>query len=294
MLLKRDSYQGGILLRLLILCSWLSILNANTDPAERLESALHREVVLGDLAGSMDEYRAIVTDSKAPRAVAARALLQTARCQEKLGQRKEAYNTYRRLVAEFGDQPDILKQANLKLAAWSGPRNLKFEEGVEGKAPPGWFQPALPKDADYLAELRRDRDKCRSRRACAFVTAPSNVPRPIGNLMQSFSAAAYRGRTVRVGAWLRVESLLVSPSPAIGLRLPDPEDRAQMWMTVERANRRNGFADYMEERPVRSQQWTHCEITGPVDEDAQFINFGFLSIGGGRVWIDDVTFDIVH
>jgi hypothetical protein len=34
------------------------------------------------------------------------------------------------------------------------------------------------------------------------------------------------------------------------------------------------------------------EITGAVDEDAQFINFGFLSIGGGRVWIDSVSFDV--
>jgi hypothetical protein len=274
---------------------WVSILAAGapaySNSGERLESALHREIVLGDLTGSLTEYRAIFLDPGAPRAVAARALLQTARCQEKLGQSKDAYNTYRQLVAQFGDQPDILRLANLKLTAWSGPRNIRFEEGAAGKAPPGWFVPSLPKDANYLSELRRDH--CRGRGGCAFIMAPLNVPSPVGNLMQSFSAAAYRGKTVRLTAWLRVESLFVSPSPSIGLRLPDPEDRGQMWMTVEGPNRRNGFSDNMDRRPVRSQQWTRCEITGPVDEDARFINFGFLSIGGGRVWIDDVSFEIV-
>ena len=78
------------------------------------------------------------------------------------GQRKEAYDTYRRLVIEYGDQTEIVSLARAKLAAWSGPRNLKFEEGVPGKVPPGWFVPSLPKDADYLAELRRG-DGCRSR-----------------------------------------------------------------------------------------------------------------------------------
>jgi hypothetical protein len=270
---------------------WAATSMAAADAEVKLEAALHREIVLGDLAGSMNEYRAILAGNSTPRPVAARALWEIGRCQEKLGQRKEAYDTYRRLVTEFGDQRETLKQANLKLAAWSGPRNLKFEEGVPGKAPPGWFVPSLPKDADYLAEVRRD--GCRSRGGCAVIMVPLNVPRPVGHLMQSFSAAAYRGRTVRISAWLRVESLFVAPAPAVGLRLPNPEDRAQMWMTVERANRKNGFSDNMDDRPVRSQQWTRCEITGPVDEDARFINFGFISIGGGRVWIDGVSFDIV-
>jgi hypothetical protein len=290
MLLIPDTYKAAFTLAALTLVLWPTLIAAES-PEVRFESALHSEIVSGDLAGAMDEYRAILSQQGTPRPVAAKALLEIGRCQEKLGQRKEAYNTYRRLVAEFGDQPEIVKQANLKLAAWSGPRNLKFEEGVAGKAPPGWFVPSLPKDADYLAEVRRD--GCRAHDNCAVIMVPLNVPRPVGNLMQSFSAAAYRGKTVRMTAWLRVESLFVAPAPAVGLRLPNPEDRAQMWMTVERANRKNGFSDNMDDRPVRSQQWTRCEITGTVDEDAQFVNFGFISIGGGRVWIDDVSFDVI-
>ena len=64
----------------------------------------------------MSEYRAMLEDPATTRAIAAKALLEIGRCEEKLGQRKEAYTTYRRLVAEFGDQPATPKLASLKLA----------------------------------------------------------------------------------------------------------------------------------------------------------------------------------
>jgi hypothetical protein len=254
-----------------------------------LEGALHREVVLGDLIGAMQEYKALAESHGTPKAVAARAVLQIGRCQEKMSHREEAYDAYRRIANDFADQAEIASLARTKLAAWSGPRNLKFEEGAPGKVPPGWFVPSLPKDADYLAELRRG-EGCRSHAGCAVVMVPRNVPRPVGNLMQSFSAAAYLGKSVRLRAWVRLERFFPA---SFGFRIPDPEDRAQMWLNVERANRRNGFSDNMDDRPVRSTEWTRCEITGEIGEDARFVNFGVMSIGGGRVWVDDVSFEIL-
>jgi hypothetical protein len=255
---------------------------------ERLEAAIHREVVVGDLNGAMSQYRGILAEKAVPRSVAARALLQLGECQEKLGQDKEAYSTYRLLVADYAGEAAVANRARLKLSAWSGPRNLRFEEGAVGKKPPGWFVPSLPKDADYVAELRRA--DCHSRVGCAVVQAPATAPNAIGNLMQSFSAAAYRGKTVRLSASLRLESFFPT---SIGLHFPSAEDRAQLWFKVERANRRTGFSDNMDDRPVRSDQWTRCEITGMVDDDAQFINFGVLSIGTSRVWVDDIAFAVM-
>src|ERR1022692_3070918 len=262
---------------------------ATPDPEEQLEAAVHREVVVGDLPGAIEEYRAIIARTGTPRPIAARAYLEIGQCQEKSGQRKEAWDTYRRLVTDYSDQTAIISLARTKLAAWSGPRNLKFDEGVTGKVPPGWFVPSLPKDADFLAELRRG-EGCRSRTGCALVMVPRNAPRPVGNLMQSFSAAAYTGKTVRLRAWIRLETFFVN---SFGIRLPDPEDRAQMWLNVERANHRNGFFDKMDDRPVRAPDWTLAEITADIGEDARFINFGVMSIGGGRVWVDDVSFDVI-
>jgi tetratricopeptide (TPR) repeat protein len=273
---------------IVLLCCAVTVF-AEAGVERSFEAALYREVAVGDLPDAIAQYRALLSQSAADRQVSAKALLRIGLCQEKLGQRKEAYATYSRVVSEYPDQTDTLRKAKLKLAAWSGPRNLKFEEGIAGKAPPGWVIPSLPKDADYLAELRRD--QCRSRSGCAVVLAPGNVPNATGNLMQSFSAAAYAGKVVRLRAWLRVESLFVSP--ALGLRLPSQEDRAQLWLTVERTNRRKGFSENTDDRPVRSKDWTRAEIIGEVDKDAAFINFGILSIGGARVWVDDVSFEVI-
>ena len=266
------------------------LFGALNDPEAQLEAAIHREIVEGNLTGAVDQYRAIASRAQTPRPVAARAYLQIGLCQEKAGQRKEAYDTYRRLVMDYGDQAEIVALAKTKLDAWSGPRNLKFEEGVVGKVPPGWFVPSLPKDADYLAELRRG-EVCHSSVGCAVVLAPSNVPRPIGTLMQSFSAAAYAGKTVRLRAWLRLE--VYFPDAKLGVRLPEGEDRAQMWLNVERPNRQKGFSDDMDDRPVRTSNWTRCEIVARINDDARFINFGVMSIGGGRVWVDDVSFEVI-
>jgi hypothetical protein len=98
--------------------------------------------------------------------------------------------------------------------------------------------------------------------------------------MQSFFASAYRGKTVRLRAWMRVDPEL-------------PDDHGQMYLIVSRVDRRRGFFDNMDDRPVRSGQWTQCEIVGDVARDAQFIEFGFMSFGRGRVWVDSVSFDVV-
>jgi hypothetical protein len=286
---RRSVLSLALWVRTLLLAGVCAIaMRGGAGSGGAFEAALFHEMSSGDLAGAIQQYRALV-QPQGDRTTAAKALLQMGLCQEKLGQRKEAYATYTRVVTEFGDQPEPVKRARIKLAAWSGPRNLRFEDGAAGKAPPGWFVPSLPKDADYLAELRRD--QCRSRAGCAFIMAPANVPNATGNLMQSFSAAAYAGKTVRLRAWLRLESLFVSQ--ALGLRLPSPEDRGQLWLTVERANRRKGFSENTDDRPVRSSEWTRTEITGEIDKDAEFINFGVQSIGGGRVWVDEISFDVI-
>jgi hypothetical protein len=113
------------------------------------------------------------------------------------------------------------------------------------------------------------------------VRVPPNAPSPVANLMQSFSAVGYRGKTIRLRAWVRLESA-------------DAQDRAQMFLTVIRTNRQTTFFDNTSDGPVRSAEWTRCEIVCPVDADATFINFGFMSIGKGTVWVDDVSFETLR
>jgi hypothetical protein len=282
MLRKRDS-RGSAVRHSVGTLVFVSVAAfAQVDVERQFEAAVHREIVAGDLKGALEDYRAILALPSKSRAMAARALFRTGQCLEKQGNAAEAMPLYRRLLNEYGEQGAVANTARARLKASgdgrSSPRNLLFQEGTPGKVPPGWFVPALPKDANYMAELRRDH--CRSGAGCAVVMVPGNAPRPSSQLMQTFSAEPYRGATVRLRAWLRVE-------PA------GPDDHAQMWLSVDRQNHGRGFYDNMDDRPVRSSEWTQCEIVGTIHEDATFIDIGVMSIGRGRVWVDSVSLEIL-
>lgn len=115
--------------------------------------------------------------------------------------------------------------------------------------------------------------------SCAVVLVPENAPVHAGNLMQSFKAAADRGKTVRLSAWLRLDQTA-------------PEDHGQMWLSVDRPGDKKGFFDDMSDRPIRTREWILHEIRARVDDDATFIKFGVMSIGRGRVWVDRVSFAV--
>jgi len=275
---------------LLVCIGAMAVASPSADAELDLEAAMHREIVLGDLRGAMAQYQSILARTDRSRPVAAKALFRIGECQQKSGQAEEAYNTFRRVTIDYTDQAEVVSQALIKMAAWSGPRNLRFEEGKPGEVPPGWLTPSLGKNSENQPELRRD--GCRSRIGCAVVLVPLNIPKAVGELMQSFSAAAYRGKTVRLRAWLRLENSYVTPT---GIHLPSDNggDSAQMWLKVERAKKRLGFSDTGDDHPVLSDEWTQRVIIGTIDDDAQLISFGVMSIGGGRAWVDDVSFEVI-
>ncbi|MBZ5623170.1 MAG: hypothetical protein LAQ69_31290 [Acidobacteriia bacterium] len=173
-----------------------------------------------------------------------------------------------------GSQPGFVPADAM---APSVPRNLAFKEGAPGEIPPAWLVPT--RSAGYSAEIRSE--GCTIGPRCAVVLVPPHPPaNSFGNLMQSFDASPYRGKTIRLHAWLRVE-------PAAR------GNRAQMWLRVDRENGQMGFFDNMGNRPVTSGEWKECEIRGRVDHDAYVINIGVMALGKGRAWIDGIDFGIV-
>jgi hypothetical protein len=71
------------------------------------------------------------------------------------------------------------------------------------------------------------------------------------------------------------------------------DDRAQWWLRVERTNGQIGFSDSMDNRPIRSSEWSLAEITGQIDEDARTIYLGVASFGGARAWVDNLSFEVI-
>jgi hypothetical protein len=214
--------------------------------------------------------------------VAARALVEMGQAEEQLGHRDRARAAYARVLADYRGEARLVAMARQDLASMgeapSGPRNLSFEQGEPGKVPDGWFA-----GEGYSAELRRT--GCHSTIGCVVVLIPAIHPDPasqaakrFGYLMQSFSAVPYRGKMVRLHAWMRLDSVT-------------QVDKALMWFRVDRAN--GGFYDNMWNRPVRSAAWTEAQIVGRIESDAERINFGVSSVGGGNAWVDGVTFEVI-
>ena len=78
----------------------------NASAERQLEAAIHREQVLGDVKGAIEQYKTLAQSGN--RSVAAQALIHLGHCYEKLGeaQAKQARAAYERVVRDYADQAE--------------------------------------------------------------------------------------------------------------------------------------------------------------------------------------------
>jgi hypothetical protein len=174
-------------------------------------------------------------------------------------------------------------------AAATEPANLRFTAGPPGVSPPGWevlasaeSSPAPYKGAPYKAEATNK--GCRFGPPCAVLSSPASLPPDAsGTLLQHFSAAKYRGRTVRLRASVR-------------LQRAGKDDYVRLWLRTGRAdetvNASNLF-EHQDYRTFRNTDWTPGEIVRKIDGDIEELGIGAMLTGRGRVFIDEVSFSIL-
>lgn len=139
----------------------------------------------------------------------------------------------------------------------------------------GWSK-AGSQPADY--DMGIDRDGAFTGSSSGFIRSKAADPRGFGTYMQMFDATEYRGKRLRLSAYVKSERV---------------ENWAGLWMRVDRDKKAVAF-DNMQDRPIRNTQgWTQHAIVLDVDAKATAVAFGILLAGRGAVWIDDVTFEIV-
>ncbi len=98
----------------------LTIVWAGTSVAQQtaedlFQAGLYQEEVQGDLERAVEIYQTILNDHANNRAVAAKAQLHIGICYETLGL-QEAQRAYERVVANYGDQSEVVSQARARLA----------------------------------------------------------------------------------------------------------------------------------------------------------------------------------
>jgi hypothetical protein len=100
-----------------------------------------------------------------------------------------------------------------------------------------------------------------------------------GTLLQFFKAEKYRGKRLRLSAFVKSE---------------DVEGWSGLWMRVDGKEKTGLAFDNMMGRPIKGTNgWEKYEIVLDVPDDAEEIYYGALLAGKGKVWVDDVTFDAV-
>lgn len=156
--------------------------------------------------------------------------------------------------------------------------NLDFEEDSLGDGRRGWFTPAKQFVPDYEATLTKAAPYHGAQCVRLSSTGTPNG-REFGNVMQTFNAVPFRGKTMRFRAAVRTDGSRTA--------------RAQMWFRVDRAKRRMGFFENMDAKPITSDEWGVYEIIGRIDDDAELINIGCMLIGTGSIFFDDVHFEEV-
>jgi transcriptional regulator with XRE-family HTH domain len=101
-----------------------------------------------------------------------------------------------------------------------------------------------------------------------------------GTLMQTCSADEYLGKRIKMTAYVKSDNVA---------------DWAGMWLRVDSKQTKTALSfDNMQDRPIKgNKDWTICEIILDVPEESGTLNFGILLSGTGKVWFDDIRFEIV-
>lgn len=116
--------QAGIVM-LVVAAAMGAVSAAYAESASvMLEKGIHLEETVGDLDGAIEVYGKIVADAKANRRHVAEAQLRLGLCLEKKGKKAEAMAAFQKLIAEYADQTELVRQARAHLPKAPGRKDF--------------------------------------------------------------------------------------------------------------------------------------------------------------------------
>ncbi len=152
------------------------------------------------------------------------------------------------------------------------PTNLGFEEGDVGKAPQGW---SLGGGQGFVAQIVKEGAKEGTR--CLRVAFQGDPKAFIPySAMQHLDAKPYRGRRLRITAWIRAEG--------------EKNFRASLSVQVNR-DRGRGFRDDIRGRQKIGKAWAQATTEFLVAEDATALTVSCFVLGAGMAWFDDIQIE---
>lgn len=127
--LKYIQMKRIFLISILCLGTMIIVEGQEQHAQQLLSKALYQEEIDGDLDEAIKTYRLIVEQYPENRKVAAEALLHMGLCYEKLGN-KEARQAYQKVIRNYTDQDEMVKEARARLAALGTPGDREENNGL--------------------------------------------------------------------------------------------------------------------------------------------------------------------
>lgn len=139
-----------------------------------------------------------------------------------------------------------------------------------------WFL-AGSKPGSYAVGL--DKAVFKTGSSSAFLESTDKTIEGFGTLMQTCGAGEYSGKRIKMTAYIKSDNV---------------SDWAGMWLRVDSRQNKSLSFDNMQDRPIKGDNdWTKHEIILDVPEESGTLNFGVLLSGTGKVWFDNIAFEVV-
>src|SRR5262245_980776 len=127
-------------------------------------------------------------------------------------------------------------------------------------------------------ELVRDTEAKHGGTASGAIRSAADAEN-FGTFTQGVQAAKYRGKRVRLAGWIKANGVA---------------GWSGLWMRVDGKEKTGLAFDNMNDRAVKdTSDWTQFQVVLDVPDAAEQLYFGCLLVGKGKIWVDDLTLDIV-
>lgn len=147
---------------------------------------------------------------------------------------------------------------------------------AEDALPKGWFK-AGSASSDY--KMGVDESITFDGSKSAFIEADTAELKGFGTLMQSSSVEGYLGERIQLTIYIKTQ---------------DVSGWTGAWLRIDGGKNKALAFDNMKNRPIKkSTEWTKYTMVLDVPSSATKMAYGVLLNGNGKVWFDNLNFEIV-
>lgn len=107
----------------------------------------------------------------------------------------------------------------------------------------------------------------------------AQMPNDWGAFNQRIDAKPFAGKKFKLQAAVKVQII-------------DTTSEAEIWVRVDKLNKKTGFFYNMMDKPIRVKDWKYFSIEGKVDKDAEYFAFGGIFRRKGIFYFDDFKLSI--